>query len=710
MGNHHWIRAARRRDRDLLREGLDLPPVLMVLDAHRRLRGPYTAAGTLMRAIAPEALERRPELGPAHNIEILTSTPELARLVPPAWTSLEWQAGKGERTRFYSRLHTLNISNGLAELLRDHLAALGGGPRTLVFENVHHADPTDQELVAVLLRRGDLDGLTVVVGTGPEPVADPPGEVTISLARDLAPHAVPVDAPATALTSTAPDAGAVDAPAAARAYVEGDCTDDDPLLFAAYEALPTAERARLHDERAAALAGRGEFSLSLGAIPYHAEHGTDPSGAGLAALRLAMDHCRGIGLYQAAADLGLRGRALVDRSTQEELWWHFTNATSTTLASLGRADEAMTIYDEARAVSTDPIVHMELAYSTAMLYARHYPEPRRDYQRARIWMNMSIAIASLVEDPKKRAFHSVFGHNGLALVEVRQKRADEALRMLEDGMARLDRELEPGEHALHRAVLRYNRAQVLGMMGRLEESLSDYLAVVELDPDFPEHHFNVGNILRRLGRDEEAIAAYERALRLSPPFPEAYYNLGDARLELGDVRGALADFGYTLELDPAHLDARVNRAGLLCDLGETDAAWRDVTEGLELAPDNAHLLCLKGRLLAERDDPDAAREALSAAIGRDERLAEAWALRGELAYAAGDLAGAAHDLDRAVELGGTPEMRFNRAVVHQESGRYAEAAADYEIVLAATGDEDSRERLGACRAALGEPAAADMPA
>lgn len=353
---------------------------------------------------------------------------------------------------------------------------------------------------------------------------------------------------------------------------------------------------------------------------------------------------------------------------------------------------------------------MELAYSTAMLYARHYPEPRRDYQRARIWMNMSIAIASLVEDPKKRAFHSVFGHNGLALVEVRQKRADEALRMLEDGMARLDRELEPGEHALHRAVLRYNRAQVLGMMGRLEESLSDYLAVVELDPDFPEHHFNVGNILRRLGRDEEAIAAYERALRLSPPFPEAYYNLGDARLELGDVRGALADFGYTLELDPAHLDARVNRAGLLCDLGETDAAWRDVTEGLELAPDNAHLLCLKGRLLAERDDPDAAREALSAAIGRDERLAEAWALRGELAYAAGDLAGAAHDLDRAVELGGTPEMRFNRAVVHQESGRYAEAAADYEIVLAATGDEDSRERLGACRAALGEPAAADVPA
>lgn len=705
MATHYWIRADRRRDRELFLSRLDLPPILAVLDAHRRLRGPYTAAGTLLRSLVPGELERRPEVGPAHNIEILTSAPELAHLVPPMWTSLEWTVRKGERTRFYSRLHTLNIANGLAEMVRDYLRASGGGPRTLVFENVHQADPTDQEFVAVLLRRGDLDGLTVVVGTGTEPIADPPGEIAISLARVLERHATRADAPATDDPSPEPDPLE-----GARAYVNSDGTSDDPRLLRAYERLDAAERARLHDERAAELASRGEFSLSLGAIPYHAEHGSDPAGAGLAALRVALDHCRGIGLYQAAADLGLRGRAIVDRSTQEELWWHFTNATSTTLASLGRADEALAIYDEARTVTADPHVHMELAYSTAMLYARHYPEPRRDYQRARAWMNLSIAIASLAEDPKKRAFHTVFGHNGLALVEVRQKRPEEALRMLEEGMARLDRELDPGEHALHRAVLRYNRAQVLGQMGRLEESLRDYMTVVELDPDFPEHHFNVGNILRRLGRHEEAIHAYREALRLSPPFPEAYYNLGDTRLELGDVDGALADFGYTLELDPAHLDARINRAGLLCELGRIDDAWADVTAGLDQAPDNPHLLCLKGRLLAERGDRDDARAAVTAAIERDGRLAEAWALRGEIEYASGDLTAAARDLDRAVELGGTPEMRFNRAVVRQESGRYAEAAEDYEIVLSATGDEESRERLDLCLAALRAQPSADVPA
>ncbi|GAA1516996.1 hypothetical protein GCM10009677_57920 [Sphaerisporangium rubeum] len=689
--DHYWIRGERRRDRDQARARLVLPPELAVVDAHRRLRGPYTAAGTLLRAIAPDLLARTPELGVEHNIEIMTSTPELADAVPRAWTSLEWSARKGERTRFYSRLHTLNIANGLAELLRDHLAALGGGPRTLVVENLHQADPTDQELVAVLLRRTDLGALTVVACTGLEPVADPPGEIVISLGTLLERHATPVEAPAGDPGATAPDP---------RAYVHGDCVDDDPRQIEAYEALDPAERARLHDERAAALAAAGEYSLKLGAIPFHAEHGTDPGGAGLAALREAVTYCRGVGLYQAAADLGIRARAIVDRATQEEQWWYFADATGITLATLGRADEAKAIYDESRAATIDPAMHMELAYATAMLYARHYPEPQRDYPQARAWMNISIAIASLLEEPKERAFHSVFGRNGLALVEVRQNSPEAALRMLEDGMARLDRELEPGEHMLHRTVLRYNRAQVLGMMGRLEEALADYNAVLEVDGDFPEHHFNIGNMLRRLNRDEEAVAAYERALKLSPPFPEAYYNRGDTRLEMGDVDGALADFSYTIELDPAHADARANRAGLLLDLGDTAAAWRDVTQGLELAPAHAHLLCLKGRLLAERGEPGAARETLASALARNPRLAEAWALRGELAYQAGDLTAALDDLTRAVDLSDSPAIRFNRAVVHHDIGNHAEAATDFGKVLAATGDEEARQYLEACHRAM----------
>jgi tetratricopeptide (TPR) repeat protein len=692
----YWIRGTHRADRERAVAQLPLPPRLATLDAHRRLRGPYTATGTLLRQILPAVLALRPELGPRHYIEIATSAPELADLVPPTLTSLEWRVGAEERTRYYSRLHTLNIANGLAELLRDYLADLGCGPRSVVFENVHEADPTDQEFIAVLLRRSDLSALTVVVSTGPGPLLEAPGEIAISLPSILLERTEAVD-----VTATVPPAVEDGLPGAelAAAYVESDGTSDVPGLAVAYEQLEPALRAARHRDRLDRLLARDEESLGLGAIAYHAERVQDPALAA-ATLQAALRRCRGVGLYQAAVDLGMRGRALVAHGENPNLWWSFTDATGICLASLGRADEAATMYAEARAASQDPLAHMELAYGMAMLYARHYPEARRDFGLARGWMNLSIAIASQLPDPKKRAFHSVFGDNGLALVEVREKGPEQALQLLENGMARLDRELEPGEQALHRLVLRYNRAQVLGSLGRLEESLADYEAVALEDPDFPEHHFNIGNILRRLGRNQDAVAAYQRALAKSPPFPEAYYNLGDAKLDLGDLDGAVHDFGYAIVLDPHRVEAYVNLASLLYHLDRTAVALECADSGLRIAPSDARLLSLKAQLLMGDGDLVAATELAEAAVTSDGRLGAAWAVRAELFYLAGDLDRATADFTRALSLTDSPAVRFNRGVVHQDAGRPAAAVTDFEAVLAVITDDEAEQRLAVCRQLL----------
>ncbi|WNV88303.1 tetratricopeptide repeat protein [Umezawaea sp. Da 62-37] len=690
MTRHHWLRSRHLADRARLRDGLDLPPVLAVVDAHRGLRGPYSAAGALMRAIAVDAFIRRPELAARHNIEVATVAPELAGAVPPAWATLEWTVADEERTRFYSRLHTLNIANGLAEFLKVYLDELGG-PRTLVVENVHEADPTDHEFVAVLLRRTDLPNLVVVVGTGTDPVVDPRGELAISLSEVLAEHAR-----ATQATAVRPPAAEpADVPALAKAYVDSDCTSDDPALRAAYDQVEPQFRAALHDARRVDLVATGEPSWALGAITHHAALGGDPMGAGADSLKRAMGHCRKVGLYHASAEIGMRGRALVDHTTHPELWWHFTEGASTSLASVSRADEAEAIYDDARAVSDDPKLHMNLAYGSAMLYARHFTEDRRDFHRARGWMNLAIALASQLPDPKERAFHTVFSRNGLALVEVRQGKVGQALRLLEDGMAKLDDELAEGEHALHRSVLRYNRAQVFAMTGRLEEALVDYQAVADLDPGFPEHHFHVGTVLRKLDRNTEALEAFRRVLPLSPPFPEVHYNLADCLLELGDLEGALAEFDYVVQLDPRHVEAHVNRSSLRCDLGSPHA-WQNTETGLLLAPANPHLLSLKARLLAEQGDPTTARALLEEVTRTNPTFAPAWAILGQLRYETADLPGALSDLTQAVSLADTPETRYNRAIVFEQSGRYTDAATDYRHVLDNSDDEDTRTRLEHC--------------
>jgi tetratricopeptide (TPR) repeat protein len=716
---HHWVDEAAPDDRAAIIAGLTVPPPLLaVTSAHRRLRGPYTAAGTIVRALAPDALERFPALVAAHEIELRCVAPELRDRIPATRETLTSLAVPAERTRFYSRLRTLRIAHGLTEFLRDYATAIGE-PRSIVVDHVDSADQTDQELVSVLLRRLDPNLLTLVVGTGGAAGGHRLAARRLDAPLDeaLARYAQRPDSRHP--NERRPNAGAKDLPAGAEdqpegirrlaaAYVADDCTSDRPELESAYRQLAAAERSRLHDARAAQLSAAGEFSLRLGAIPYHREHGADPAGAGAEALREALDYCIDMGFYEATVDFGRRGRALVDWRAQPDLWWTFTTKMTTSLAALGRAAEAEALYDEARASSASASVHMQAAYATAMLYTRHHDEEERDHDRALGWINEAIAIARLLPDAKDRAMQTVFNQNGLALIRSHQGDHADALRLVGDGLARLDDELDPGEHRLHRSVLRYNRAQLYAGLGRLEEALADYTAVIEEDPHYAEYHFDRAALLRRLGRDDEAMAEYETAMRLSPPFPELYYNRGDLRSSIGDRDGALADFGYVLEIDPGYVDASINRVAILLEMGRRAAARREVTTGLAVAPDDPHLRCLLARLELEEGRLAEARAAADAAVRADPGVAEAWATRAAIAFELGDPGLAVADLTRAIDIAPAPAVLFNRALAQQALGNWASAEADFTAVLEAEPTEaEAWERRAECRHRLGNADGAD---
>jgi tetratricopeptide (TPR) repeat protein len=513
-GAHLWVRGGRRADRVAAVRGLALPAALApALDAHRRLCGPYSAAGALLRAIVPEVLERDRDLVRRYDIELLSAAPELSTLVPNSRETLTSMALPAERTRFYARLRTLRISHGLAEFVRDGMPA--GRPRSLVVENIEHAEHTDVEFLAVLLRRIDPGRLTVVLCSAGDTQLDPMLEQALT---DYA-KVVEVDAAAPGETGEALSEG--DALALARRYIQLDCVSDEPALSAAYEALDPALRREMHDARADELDELDRQSLRLGAIPYHREHGTDPGGAGTDALYAAMDHSLVLGFYDATVEYGERGIALIDPAQDERRWWMFAVELGLALSLLSRTREAERLYDEARLVSALPAVHMAAAYSTAMLYTRHNDPADRDERKAKSWLNSAIATASLVAEPVSRAFQSVFYKNGLALVEVNLGEPAEALRLVTECIDTLDRELTPDQHRLHRSVLKNNRGRVYAGLGRLDEALADYAVVIREDPNHAEHYLERGNILRRLGRYEEAFADYGTALRLSPPFPES---------------------------------------------------------------------------------------------------------------------------------------------------------------------------------------------
>ncbi len=638
--SHLWL-AGDTSLRGWLRESA--VPSLGVLPGHARRRGAYTAAGALMRTVVPELLTGHADLVQRYDIEVLAAAPELADRVRNERTTLTSEADPQTRTRYYPHNRTAWIGSGLADLTLA-LAELRGPGQTLVITEAEHLDATDNSWLAGLVRRADPEALQIVVATGGGDVAGP-------LRQVLADHAQRRS------VADVPDPASSDV----SSYVAGLCLDADLDLRAAYDALSPDERARLHDDEAARLEALGEVSLHRGAIPFHREHGSDRVLAA-STLSAAMQDALMNGFYDQVVDLGGRVRALVPWAEDAETCWLATVKMTIAYQAMGMPDEAMELFDDACANSTLPSVHMQSAYGRAMVYTRYYEEARRDLRRAKGLINTAVVLAGLSSDDQRRAYNRTFNENGLALIDMHLGNVGEAVDLIEDGIERLDREVEGGRYLLHRSVLRYNHAQLMVRNGDIERGLAEYTQLVDEDPHHPDYWFERAALLEKLGRVDEAIVDYSEAIRVGPPYPEPIYNRGELRMREGDVAGALADFSRVLDLEPGFVDALVNRASLLLELGDQAAASRDVEAGLALDPEQPHLLCLAGALHHEDGRLEEALESLEFVVAIAPDFAPGWAALGAVLFDLGEIDRSVESLQRSLELVDDDDVRSNLEV------------------------------------------------
>lgn len=748
--SHIWLIAPSRRGRQNFWDSQKTETSYEV-DCHRHQRGSYTGTGTLLRQLVPEVYRQFPEHVQAYAVEILSIAPELSLSIPASHQTLTSLAIPEERTRFYSQTRTLRLAHGIIDFLKGCLSLKLYRHLSLYFDNVQAADPLDQELLRTLLRRADPSTLTVIIGTTLEPLPEPlqtaladhtcqmrakPQDTNNYLQllqtwqfpeawqgwllkhtegwpeeyeplRDLSQlfkiHMPQGETFTQGMQVLCEQVSTEQRAAWARAFIASDCTSDVLLEKLAYQNLDDSTRARWHDERANYLEQQREWSLHLGAIPYHRERGSSPADRGAATLQVALDYSLNMGYYEATVDFGRRGRSLVDWTKQERYYWIFTTKMTTSLAALGRPEEAEELYTEARALSTRATLHMQAAYATAMLYTRHLPENRRDHRLAKTWINEAIAISDLLPEPKERAFNSVFNRNGLALIETHLKHPQEALRLVTEGLKRLEEELKPGEHMLHRSVLLYNRGQVYAGIGALEEALADYTSVIAQDPYYSEYYLERGNLYRRLGRNEEALADYEHAVAYSPPYVEAYFNRANMLSLCGRDEEALADYDYILEIDPTYLDARINRASILYEQGNYAASLQDVECGLRQDPENAQLFCTLGLLAMVQEQTERAYQAFSKALQCDPLLIAAWTNRAILSFEESKVEAAIEDLSRALALEENPTVLYNRGIAYQAQNLWQAAIDDFTRALALSAEDaqDILYRRSLCYTQLG---------
>ncbi|MFD1935934.1 tetratricopeptide repeat protein [Nonomuraea mangrovi] len=538
---------------------------MTVIDADRRVRGPYTLASALLDIFVPEALERRPDLVAGHDIEIAVAAPHLK--IPRSRLSLADALPQAERILIPGARRTLRIANGLAEFVR---SCLDGEPRTVTVDNLEAADQTDAELVEVLRRR--VPDLTVVPG---ESRPGGPVPADFDRYRDEGFHHAMAEAGLAALDGLRHDddperwmtlvhrtAGALEAiereDEALALYELARRHTVDPRHRASVACSLATLLVRHHDpvrrDPEAAVAWINE-AITITSLLREPRERAFHLGFDLNAKALVEVRRRRFGesarLVQEAIDLAERD--LADVHPIHRLVLYANRAQLRAMS--GEPDAALADYT--RAIEADP----------------GYPDYYLD--RGDLLRRLGRTGQALADFENAMRLSPPWPEPHYNRAELRYEAGDLAGALEDlDYALELDPEFAPAY---------VNRAGLRAATGEYGLARSDVELGLGLDPGNPHLLCVLGQVEAAEGRPAEARAAFDAALKTEPALVEAWASRGALSFELGRYGEAVADLSRAVELKESP-ELLFNRAMALRAAGRTEQAMADLRRAAELAP------------------------------------------------------------------------------------------------------------------------------
>ena len=90
--------------------------------------------------------------------------------------------------------------------------------------------------------------------------------------------------------------------------------------------------------------------------------------------------------------------------------------------------------------------------------------------------------------------------------------------------------------------------------GRYERARSEYLGVIQGDPENIYARRGLAHCLSQLGEVDQALNLYDEVITAEPEFAGSYANRGILKDRMGDYEGAIADYERAIALDPETSD------------------------------------------------------------------------------------------------------------------------------------------------------------
>jgi tetratricopeptide (TPR) repeat protein len=131
-------------------------------------------------------------------------------------------------------------------------------------------------------------------------------------------------------------------------------------------------------------------------------------------------------------------------------------------------------------------------------------------------------------------------------------------------------------------------AQALASQDDFQGAIAQYRRALELDPQLPGGHFEIGQLALQESTAEPARQIAEKefrtALSADPKNAECLYMLGEIQWLRSQPQEAFAFYKQALALRPAFVDAHIAVGKALTTLGQTNAAVQELLEAVRLDP------------------------------------------------------------------------------------------------------------------------------